>query len=353
MQAYAEIGKIESQYYTATVSDGSHLYEENGIYEDMPYSDWKTLPSISVPSILGEQIPEDLKSKRDSVKQLFDKAVKYGIIKINVPYDISNEETYSYIFSVPDNLQKEIEGVSEELDKIMSAGSMSEKATKLRAVQARVNELLSGGYKLLTQSDYRLKQSPCVTGVDEYDARIKLDFLYCSPVYQIKVREIIEKIDANQKVLQNAVDLIKQKEAEFSKLEANSKNDFFLALYTGVLKIKEDKSIVYEYDDNGMIRPYILFEYGDRDKYIYEEIPFYQAYVSYLNLEEYLQKAIYTQASKSRALDATVQYAQEFKEKSLSDAEITKLRGKARNLFDTATADKIERFVVDLRNFIF
>ncbi len=358
MQAYAEIGKIESQYFTAAISDANHLYEENGIYDDMEYSDWRTLPSVSAPSTMSDQIPDALKTKRDSVKQLFDKAVEYGVIKITVPDDDTpngnaNDLEYSYIFDVPDSLQKEIEGISDELNKIMSAGTMAEKAAKLGAIQTKVNEMISSGSKKLAPTDMIIKQRPCRTDIDEYDSILKLDFLYYSPVYQIKIQEIINKIDANQNILKESLNLIKQKEEEFSKLEANSKNDFFRALYAGILKIKEDKSIVYEYDDNGMIRTYPLFEYGDRDKYIYEEIPFYQAYVSYLALEEYLQKAIYTQSSKARAFDETLKYAQEFKEKNLRDDDITRLRSKARNLFDSATADKIERFLVDLRNFIF
>ena len=82
-------------------------------------------------------------------------------------------------------------------------------------------------------------------------------------------------------------------------------------------------------------------------------VPECKRLVWYLALEEYLQKAIYTQSSKARAFDETLKYAQEFKEKNLRDDDITRLRSKARNLFDSATADKIERFLVDLRNFIF
>ena len=353
LQAYAEISKIESQYYTAEQTDASHLYEENRIYEDMPYSDWRTLPSISAPSVLGERIPDKLKSRVDAVKRLLNDAIEYGVIKINAPYDAIKDDEYSYIYDVPENIQKEINGISEEVERIMSLGSVSEKTAKLSDLQARVSELLSGGYKMLTPTNYILKLKPFRTDIDEYDARLKLDFLYYSPYYQIKIKEIIEKIDTNKKILQDAVNLIKQKEEDFSKLEANSKNDFFLALYTGVIKINEDGSIVYEYDDNGMIRPYCLFEYGNRDKYNYEEIPFYQAYISYLALDENIQKAIYTQSSKTRALDITKQYAQAFKEKYLSDSEINNSRTKAVRLFDTATSDKIQRLLIDLRNFIF
>ena len=210
LQAYEEIEKLENIYYNDANSEGYHLYEENGIYEDMMYSDWRTLPSITLPSALGENIPEALKSKRDAIKQLFDKAVDYGVIKLNIPYDQDNEYGLNCIFDVPDDLQKEIDEIPEEIDRIMTLDSVSEKTDSLGAMQTRFSELISGKYKELARTDILLKKHPCRTDVDEYDRILKLDFLYASPVYQLKVREIIEKIDSNLKVLKDAEERLKQ-----------------------------------------------------------------------------------------------------------------------------------------------
>ncbi len=215
MQAYADIGKLEKEYYSSQYCEGSHLYEENGIYDDMPYSDWRTLPSITLPSVMGENIPEALKSKCDSVKQLFDKAVEYGVIKLidpndDTPYGNSKENDYCYFFDLPDDLQKEIDEMPAEIDRIMTSDSISEKTDSLGAIQTRISELLSGKYKELTRTDILLKQHPCRTDVEEYDRILKLDFLYASPVYQIKVREIIEKIDSDLKTLKDAEERLRQ-----------------------------------------------------------------------------------------------------------------------------------------------
>ena len=210
LQACAEIGKLENQYYMSSYLDGSHLYEENGIYEDMIYSDWRTLPSITLPSVMSENIPEALKFKRNSVKQLFDKAVEYGVIKLNIPYDDEKEEDYTNLFDVPETLQKEIDGITEEIDRVMSLDSDSEKNDNLDAIQTRISELLSGKHKELTRTDILLKQRPYRTDIDEYDRILKLDFLYASPVYQIMVQKIIDKIDSNLRVLQYADNRIKQ-----------------------------------------------------------------------------------------------------------------------------------------------
>ena len=352
LQAYTGCSDLENDYFRSAVSDATHLYEENGIYPDIKFSDWRALPTITAPSVVDPNAPDAIKSKIETAKELFDKAVALGIIKINEPYDESKESDYSYIYSIDENIQAEIDGLSDALNAILQGdGSISSKAAKLSDMKARVNELLGGAYKELVRTNDKLKQTGGRHDDPKYDMMMKKDFLYMSPVYQIKIRNTIEKMDGNLNTLQGVVDQIKQKDEEFSKLEANYKKNFYLALYTGILSLKDDGSIVYEHDDNGLMRPYVLSAYGENMKY--EDVPYYQAYVTYLGLDESLQDTIYKLASKNRASDAAKQYARDIKERKFGDTDIANLRTQARNLYDSDTADKVERFLVDLKNFIF
>ncbi len=207
MQAYSETWKLENQYYSSDIHPGSHLYEESGIYDDMPFSDWRSLPSITLPSVMGDKIPENLKSRVNAVKQLFDIAIEYGVIKINCPYEDAKEEEYRYLYDVPENLQNEI-------DKLIVNVNSITNASELETLKSRVNGLLDGGYKNLVRTEIMLKQPPYRTDADGYDIRLKFDFFYLSPVYQLKVKEIINKIDSDLETLKQAVKIIEQKTAQ-------------------------------------------------------------------------------------------------------------------------------------------
>ncbi len=197
LQAYAGMKSLENECYSYSLE---HLYEANKPCEDNLFSDWRELPTITVPSFMDDDISEAIKAKVDSARVLFDRAVEYGVVKINSPYNELNENSYSYLFGVPEALQAEIDGLA---DVVASA-----KPSELESLKVRVSELLAGGYKELERTDLRLKQPGGRCDEDYYDERLKFDFFYLSPVYQIKVRAIIDKLEENYKTLQRISDIL-------------------------------------------------------------------------------------------------------------------------------------------------
>ena len=152
---------------------------------------------------MDDNVSDEIKTRVDHVRELFDKAVECGVIKINPPFNPVDEEEYSYIFGVPDALQEEIDGLTETVD--MASPS------ELNQLKVRVSELLAGGYKELERTDLRLKQPGGRCDEDYYDERLKFDFFYLSPVYQIKVRATIDKLEENYKTLQRISDILASK----------------------------------------------------------------------------------------------------------------------------------------------
>lgn len=346
LQAYIWCEDAELTSFASSHVSGCHLYEADGIYENNPFSDWKILPTATAPTFMRDGISSVVKNKVDSIKELFDKAVDLGIIKINSPYQMNNESDYSYLYGIDESIQEEIDGLAHAVD---SVGKSSE----LQAIKARVAELLDGGHSALSRTEIKLKP---YAGKADYDESIKLDYLYYSPVYQNKVREITSKMTENLKVLKDVEAQIKQKEEAFSREEAKCKKNFFLAIHTGILQIPERGKIVYEHDDNGLIKSYVLSSYDPEDgDFKYSDIPYYQAYLSYQELDPFIKDSINSLASKKRASDATQQYARELKDTKLGDDEINNLRKMLRNNgeYEAADIETIERFLVDLKNFIF
>ena len=203
LQDYVEVKQIENQYYYYEKND---FLDVSGISVNKLISAWKSLPSVSAPSDFEGNIPETLKSKRDAVKQLFDKAVDYGIIKINKPFDYNMENDFSFIFGISNNIQKEIDELPDVLNMLLHDSN----AEKIEALNTRIKELISCGYKELTITNYKLKQHPCRTDNDDYDAIMKFDYLYLSPIYQDIVRNIIDQLDRNLRILQGADRKIKE-----------------------------------------------------------------------------------------------------------------------------------------------
>ncbi len=292
----------------------------------------------SSPSVVDPNAPDAIKSKIDSVKELFDKAVNYGIIKLNVPYDEAKEEEYCFLFSIPESLQAEIDSLNDSINDTRSVNQLAK-------IKARIADLIKGWSENLTKTDIRLKQQRYSMYDNEFDHILKLDFLYFAPVYQINVRETIDRIEENIEKLKRLTVLIGKRTRE---LEEYYRKDYYLALYTGVLQIKDDGSIVFEHKEIGTVKQYTLSAYGKNFKY--EEIPFYQAYISFLGLDEAIQKEIHILAREYLSVNIK-RYASAINANQLGDAEISKMMGFAKMLYEPDTVDIIEKHLLSLKEF--
>ena len=343
IQACAYISEIEEKNFASVPEIGRHLYEKDGIYEDVVFSDWRKLPEITC---LSRSKNDNLSENHNRVEKLFKEAQENGLIdKSN--FDSSSGMAGSCFLSVVDKAYDEaIDKLENQIAEVAGSSALiSEKNRLLYELSSEIDKWLNGDRQKVVTSDFNLMSTACDV---ECFKTVVLDNFYNSPVYQLKIETELKHLERNTEKLNELKKSIEQQRSEISTLELTYKNKFFLAVYTGIIAQGNDGSIVCQYDNDGMDDVIILSAYGKDMPY--EEIPFYQAYVTYLNQSSTFIDSVHKAASGIRASDEAYEYSKQLKETKITKDKTNSLRNKCKQLYPDSS-NEIERFLVDLLNY--
>lgn len=256
---YAYQGILELQRaYEADNKPGRHLYERGDV-------DWNKLLPAPVPASFEISIPVERIAKRNKgLIDEFEEAEKLGIV---VKDELGNW-----------NIQRTGDIDLENELKELSGGR------EVKELDANTLKEVIVGFKTKTDTllqnimETRIEYLNSVAGSEK---QVMLDFYLMSPVCNrllhnelVKRKEIAEKTEELNEQLQGKVKGTK------------GKNDFFNAIFTGVLPY--GKKIVFTYEEFGIPKSVELqnnsMEYGQSGAY--------QAYLTYQELDDAIKKKI-------------------------------------------------------------
>lgn len=257
----------------STTEPGRHCYEGKGM-KSMKFNDWSKLPSLTPQSILQlENMPYIMKEYVENAQKLYDRAEAANIFDeqnyICRPDEESINSIQEYI-----NICKilaEKPDISKEIDYVLKVLKNLDVALNIRMVRT-IYSMQNDGY----------------AEKKETKLSVRKDHFVFSPVYHKIVKDILEQIESIKEEAENIKKILHYK---IKEIESNEKNfdDYCEALFTGVIVI-EGKVVMYYQTNDGITEDITLSKYGD--EFEYKEIPVYQGYITYKNMDTEIKKEI-------------------------------------------------------------
>ncbi len=276
LASYTKCAEYEEAYFKDN-EPGRHYYE--GGVEDMPFSDWRGLPSLTPQSLIEtKRVPHDLAVMVERARALFEDAVALGVIDesdgaISLPDEGSMGDARRVIAEARDFAAS------------MSGRSQVPRAEELlRALGERGRaHLVPSGKRVFTDGNTE----------PEFKRRNMKDHFVSSPALHETVREAVEaagsiarEADMAEKALNEAI----------NRVSDPNMDDYFDALFSGVIAISGFQAS-FERDEYG-IKTRETLTSRDREAYPYCSIPPYQAYLSYRALPAEDKRDIKERANK-------------------------------------------------------
>ena len=251
-----------------------HLYE-NPTFPGMPFSDWRNLPQlIPVSQIQAEKAPYKVRETAQAVTELYRQAVSYGVIR-------KDGEIWTYDQEWLEQRNKLLRQTEQYL-----AQKVGKDMCTAETLLAQIKDT-SG--VMLVPSGLRLPKD----GHSAHRETILLDYLGLSPVMQETVAEICKRLSDEQ---QKAAQLFQNLEAYLTACVGEktqvSRDNFFEALFTGVLTV-EGRKIYYKSKKDSTASEVVLTERNPA--FPFYAIPVYQGYLSYQQRFTYEEKEMLRQ----------------------------------------------------------
>ena len=270
--SYSKCAQYEQAYFSSEQA-GRHYYE--GKPDTMLFNDWRKLPSLTPESHINyETIPPLLRRNLNEAVDLYDRAVKAGLIQGNQICRLSDQavsrlgEAAGAAARARENALKEPQNAKLVCTE---AAKLLEKA--LDTVEA-------------VPTDYELPQG--FVGREETIERIRRDYFVSSPVFHILIRESMNAVDEARGCLEELQKFIRQLGEEEQYTE-----DFCRALFTGVIQFKTVQ-VTYTRSEYGIVSETVLSKLDD--EFPYGSIPLYQALLTFKSMEAQERKAISAEA---------------------------------------------------------
>ncbi len=257
MFAYQGIQELQNAY-EADKKPGRHLYERGEV-------DWnKLLPSPIPASFEVTETEERIAKKNEALLAEFAKAEEAGIVSQD---SLGNWEIHR-------TDEFDIEKFMIELSGGKDASTLSPNVLKeiVQKLEQKAEELKG------QSSAVRIEHPNAVEGCDK---QVMLDFYLLSPVLNQMVASELERKSA----LKKKIDELKER-MQADSIKTREKNNFFNAIFTGVLSY--GKRIVFSYEEFGIQKEVELqnsrMEYGQSGAY--------QAYLTYMELNPAIKQKI-------------------------------------------------------------
>lgn len=305
LSSYNNCEEYERAYFSGC-ADGTHYYEGKKV-KGLEFDDWRQLPSLTPQCLVElEKVPEPMKNLVENSQQLFEKACILHIF--NLEDNTIYEPDPNFITQLKEHIEKAKQILPtiiapEQMNDIVQLKENLQKTSELPMVITH-NKVLNDGY----------------AGEADQKRSISKDYFIAAPVYQIEVKKII----AQMETLKNECDeLIQKLEKKISEVQIKGKNliKYCNAIFTGVITM-EGNIISYVKNEFGVTTDMILSKHGE--DYPFKNIPIYQGYVTYLQLQDDIKDEIERKVDQAfnENLDDIIQVGKTLKETQFTDARI-------------------------------
>ena len=271
------------QYYSSKHA-GVHSYEGKPL-DGMAFTDWNKLPPLDPMSLIDiSKAPAELAEQLSECRALFEKAKHFGVIDSDDCICIPSEESLKSIENIISAFKAKIENAEsprdiERLQKDIPVIRVPEDYGLIRYAELYSNIQLLGE---------KPKNKPQKNKPD-----YALDCLMYAPVIQAKAAEAVKTIETVNSRFKELPSKIEKKGLE---LQREKYNDFFDALFTGVITV-DGKNMILVPDPATSANRTMLYMSGEDYKYTY--LPIYQAFVSFEMLAKVVRNTAGT-AARSR-----------------------------------------------------
>lgn len=275
LSAYNNCAEYERGYFSAKHA-GGHYYEsdEQHPLANMPFSDWRKLPSLTPQSMLQiDSAPLGMQNITTPAKDLYERAEAKRIF-----------DDHNYICEPSAEAVAKIKTLVQTCNDL--AGSISQPDQVAGAEQV-LQELDQMATIPMIATAYHMKDDGFVANM-ESKLRVRKDHFVASPVYQMVVDDILQQMDDLEQSVNEAKERLQNKLKAIAT-NSNALVDYCDALFTGV--ISWDGPIVkYEKVTFGITEEITL---SKRDAaYPFATIPVYQAFLSYQALDDTIKAEI-------------------------------------------------------------
>ena len=243
---YKEIYRHEDTF------KGFHIYEETG----KDSRDWRKLPDLVPFSVTAKPTEEMLQNEK-----MYRRAVEAGIIRSCA--NGSNRAWELAVYEEPEELER-----------------FAEEAFNRHDSRA--------AYKILDRTEHYLhSRMPVRTmlipndGAAGFEDKVRLDHVMSSPALLGEIKRQVDILDK--------VSSIKSRAEAFEKEEA-MKEDYFYALFTGVI-YQSARKMVYTQTEDGVSREVVLTAAFPKESY-WRYAQIYQGLSAYMELDEQIRAAI-------------------------------------------------------------
>ena len=264
LSAYNNCAEYEVAYFSSSAV-GCHYYEGKKV-PDMPFNDWRKLPSLTPQSLLHlESAPEPMQKLISQAQALYDEASRFGI------FDDENR------ICTPD--AKHVEMLQALIKEVGERTSQAKKAADLVDLQALADKLEATRSIPMVATQHRMRNDGYVAKI-ESKLSVQKDHFVSSPAYHILVGDILKQVKELDAAAESATRSIKD---TIEKIDKGSRaiNDFCDALFTGVISM-EGRVLTYRTNNFGVVTEKVLSKRGE--EFPFNTIPVYQGFLSYQNI---------------------------------------------------------------------
>ena len=273
--SYGYGGQYGGQYFNYAISQlGKHYYEGKG--GSKWFNNWKELQAIEPYSVHEDELkagicPKSLVDLYDDSQGLYEKAQKYGLLKGNDVYLLTDET------------KRRLEGI--KTDVLRSKNRAENEVTN------RIH-ILREAIGLLDQLLKSIEIEPCEYSIssigsqhEDDQERIRKDIFFSSPAIQNMIREQLKLIDSINELRTELEGKVGQAKSADQDLK-----EYCNALFTGVFTYA-GTMISYEKKEFGVSTVMELSKL-DNELFPYCNIPLYQAYRTYKEMDQDTRDAI-------------------------------------------------------------
>ena len=275
--AYQNSIEYGLKYYSSQ-RPGVHSYEGRPL-DGIAFTDWNKLPPLNPMSLIdASKAPAELAEQLGECRALFEKAKRYGVIDSDDCICIPSAKSVKSIEAVISAFEAKIENAESPLD--------IEHLQKDTPV-IRVPE----DFGLIRNAELYNEKPKHISEENMLD--YALECLMYAPVKQAKAAESVKTIETVNNRFKELPSRIEKKGLE---LQREKYNDFFDALFTGVITV-DGKNMILIPGPTPSANRTMLYMSGEDYKYTY--LPIYQAFVSFEMLAKVVRNTAGT-AARSR-----------------------------------------------------
>ena len=298
--SYNNASNYESKYEANSNKIGVHYYEGTGM-EGNNFNDWRKLPSLT---------PYSYMNPISEIETLYKLATHYGVLNDQMDICAPSDEEIN-----------KLESLIAKCEELSNAAITPDKIAECTKLADQLKN-----YKFDTMMPTGEFFTNDGSPEEELRESLRKEHFYLEPSHRIKVKALIDKIDAVA-LRAKAAEATLRKILNSVRVNANDFSNYSEALFAGVFKI-EGRNISYIRDNLGVETEHILtkadFQFGD--------IPMYQAYVTYHSLPDDMKSEIRTRTDEiidtdSETLQKGIKVVTAMLEKEKLNALISKASG--------------------------